>query len=139
MDPFPPSDPDDHRPPPDPPAGGGQPIDPLHPDVLNYLAPRDEYKRPLSVGFKRQVGLGFLTWVGTLVLIGGLVYSTQASPAFDNLWGIGIAIPLIGLISLIVHLRVNRKWRGFLPGVLIGFCVCCLVPVGIVAVVCGWK
>jgi hypothetical protein len=45
---------------------------------------------------------------------------------------------LIVLSSLACWLRLRFRWRGFLPGVLIALAMTCLVPVGIVAVACGW-
>jgi len=44
---------------------------------------------------------------------------------------------LICLGGLAVWLRLRFRWRGFLPGVLVGFGLTCLVPIGIVAVICG--
>lgn len=66
-------------------------------------------------------------WIGGLFGSGGSQYAG---------WGIPIIL-VPGLLGLGIWLRIARRWRGFLPGLLIGFFVTCLVPVGIVAVVCG--
>ena len=43
---------------------------------------------------------------------------------------------LSGLIGLCLWVRIGQRWKGFIPGVLISFCLTCLVPVGIVGFIC---
>jgi hypothetical protein len=48
-----------------------------------------------------------------------------------------VALALGLLLTLCVYIRMQYKWRGFIPGVLLGFGVTCLLPLGLLAILCG--
>lgn len=84
-----------------------------------------------------QVLLGFLAWVCTLAATYAAGVTAGHLRVGDTFVWVAAALPLVGALAFGVYLRVRHGWRGFLPGMLLGFGLTCLVPVGIVAVVCG--
>jgi hypothetical protein len=98
----------------------------------------DPYKTKTPLGW--QVFAGFAAWVC------GLGFVVEA--ANNRAWGgpfvdqqnaafCAIAVALVGVGALAIWLRLRFRWRGFLPGLLIGFGLTCLVPVGILLMICG--
>ncbi len=78
--------------------------------------------------------IGFFTWVFAVAL--WVAVGAAASGAPPVLWG-GGGLILAGVAWLGWWQHTRHGWRGFVPGLLLGFLLTCLVPVGIVAVVCG--
>jgi hypothetical protein len=113
----------------------------LDDDVLPYRAARDERVVP-KTSFAGQAAMGMGVWVLGVVLVviavrdvatarGVLAMPTQQVVTLI----IGGAVLAIGGLGL--WLRLRFKWRGFIPGLLLGFGLTCLVPIGIVFVICG--
>ena len=117
-------DPDDPKPPPPPVIGYHRP---------GRYAPEPAPAVPTGV----QGLLGFLTWVAACAAtyFSLSIFVTSSS---GPLAGFIIMAGALGVvITLCVLVRTKYRWRGFLPGVLIGVGVGCLIPVGIVAVICA--
>jgi hypothetical protein len=71
-----------------------------------------------------QVIAGFITWVAGLAFVVRVAqYQTWASPYIDRQIAMycAIAATLIAIGFLTIWLRLRFRWRGFLPGLLIGF------------------
>ncbi len=49
-------------------------------------------------------------------------------------WGVGTVVIVL---ALGMCAQANPRCRGFFPGMLLGLLLTCLVPVGVVAIVCG--
>lgn len=110
------------------------------PPPLPYRATRDEppYQPRTPLGW--QIAAGFAAWFLGLIFV---IVMANRAPRWAGmrgedrvLWLIGAA--LVGIGGLAIWLRVRFRWRGFLPGLLIGFGLSCLLPIGIVAVICGF-
>ena len=118
-------DPDDPKPPPKPP-------------VIGYHRP-GRYAPESGPGVPTGVQglLGFLTWIAAC----GAAYFLLATFVTSSSGSLDAFLILAGLlgvvIGLCIWLRVAYRWTGFVPGVLIGVGVGCLLPVGIVAVICS--
>ena len=104
--------------------------------TLDYRAPGAEPYKPRTP-FWAQMLAGIVAWmIGIATVIGAATSSRGQEMGTNALaWIIGTLLVCIGGITL--WLRLRFRWRGFLPGLLIGFGLTCLVPVGIVAVICG--
>ncbi len=87
-----------------------------------------------------QFVLGVVAWALALVSfysIASLLGKTHASPFSTNTVWISFAIAAAGIIVLCVLLHGKYRWTGFIPGVLIGVLLSCLIPVGLFLVLCG--
>jgi hypothetical protein len=83
-----------------------------------------------------QVTMGFSLWIFAVLLFGTLIRGSTFQDYAKQI----AALELSAVAGLSLWLRIKYGWRGFIPGVLLGFGLTCLVPIGIVAVVCGgWK
>ena len=128
------TDPPDPRDPSDPPA----PRRPVRiPKHIPYRAPRDDAPLPgVTVGV--QALLGFLTWVAACAGTGFFVVAnSQSGPISRNAAYLIVGLALGLVIFLCIYFRAALGWTGFIPGVLLGLCLGCLLPVGLVAVICG--
>ena len=94
-----------------------------------------EPKPAVPVGV--QGVLGFLTWIAAC----GAAYFLIATFVTSSSGPLDAFLILAGLLSAVIvlssWLRVAHRWTGFIPGVLIGVGVGCLLPVGVVAVICA--
>ncbi len=83
-----------------------------------------------------QVAMGVATWVAAL---GGFVALVAAFPrSMDEADIVFLAVVyLIGLAVLMAWIRIRYEWHGFIPGVLLGFGLTCLLPLGYIAILCG--
>jgi len=132
---------DDNPPPPSPQQEPEPPPFP-HGTPLDYRRPGDEPKYQPRTPFSAQMVAGFVAWVIGVIAV--IVAATNTQGKFAKLAGNSgnatmcvLGGMLICLGGVAVWLRLRFRWRGFLPGLLIGFGLTCLVPVGIVAVICG--
>lgn len=85
-----------------------------------------------------QVFAGFGAWIigiATVIIAATSGHSPSAMAGNPVVLVIGALLVCLGGIT--IWLRLRFRWRGFLPGLLIGFALTCLVPAGIVAVICG--
>ena len=105
------------------------PDEPPPPPPLEYRWPGIE-----RTGTVAHWPLGFAAWVVAVGAWVSVATVGRGEPAV--LWTAAATI-LAAPASLCVWTRVRLGWRGFLPGLLIGFRLTCLVPVGIVAALCG--
>jgi hypothetical protein len=117
--------------------GGGDYTEPAERrgNVLEYEIRRPQTPNPPPLA--AQVVVGFVTWVAA---VAAAVAMLQSAP-FRIAGSGGVAFGIFALLSLVIALavwvRLRFEWRGFIPGLLIGFGITCLLPVGIVAVICG--
>lgn len=81
------------------------------------------------------LGVGFTIWTANDATIARIMRSI----GLDELTYVMIVIMvLLALIILLAgFLGVRYHWRSFVPGMIMGLVLTCLVPVGIVVVVCG--
>ena len=90
-------------------------------------------RQPITVG---QIATGFGCW---LLSLGGAYCAACAAYGLglnsQFAWG-GVVGWLLVLVPSNVYFVGKLRWRGFIPGVLIGAALTCLVPVGIVAAMC---
>ena len=132
------TDSDRDRPPPAPPADTdpvcGPPVEPAGAPPLAYHEPSTGPGSPSLPAFN-QAALGFMTWIAALGVGGLLCVRFKPADLRSTLIVVGGCASLA--IGAGVWARVHLRWKGFLPGLLIGFGLTCLVPIGIVAVVCG--
>jgi hypothetical protein len=121
------------------------------PEPLVYRTPAAAPGRPATpVVVQTLAGVG--TWVlglaamFTVMRYGSyFVFQVLWAAGVTKLFGIGrngaylglIVAMLAALLGLSMWMGLKLGWRGFMPGVLLGLGLTCLVPVGIVAVVCG--
>jgi hypothetical protein len=124
---------------------------PVH-SPLNYRSPTTD---PVAEGGSAVVAngcLGFLLWAaGVGMAIGGtrpagdlllrLLYVTGLRRLLgvdrtETLWAV-VVVEFAAVVGLAIWLRVRWKRRGLIAGLLLGMLLTCLVPVGIVWVVCG--
>ena len=107
------------------------------PRPLDYRRPvagSDRPATPAVVQFLAGVGL----WILVLAAAVGVLRAAGGRSS-DVLIPV-VAVTLGGSIALGKVVRWRYNWRGFLPGVLVGVGLTCLVPVGIVVVLCGpWR
>jgi hypothetical protein len=91
-----------------------------------------------------QAGAGLLAWlIGVSLVVKVAHYGSATLGAFqlnqrDTILCTTGAV-LIGIGALAIWLRLRYRWRGFLPGILIGFGLTCLLPIGIVWAICASK
>ena len=104
--------------------------EPLNPPTLDYRGKGSALgERPAMRG---AILSGFLCWVLCLFI------SLAAGQMSNSFWtGAGSLCGAIVLATLVVGRRIGL--RGFIPGLLIGFSLTCLVPVGILEVICGGR
>ncbi len=92
------------------------------------------YGQPATRGFGQFV-LGFFFWIfsaaAAILTFAGLA-NRAGNAAFITV-GIYLAI----VLGVCAWTSTKLRWRSFIPGVLLGAGLTCLVPVGIVAVICG--
>ncbi len=79
--------------------------------------------------------LGFLFWVLTVVAVFAC-FGTFGPRAGQLMFYSIIATAACLVIGVCVWVHIKLRWRSFIPGMLVGFALTCLVPIGIVAVVC---
>jgi len=108
--------------------------------VLPYAArrPRQPYLAMTPLGL--QMAAGIVAW---LLGVGGVWMAAERSANMPGVNPIEIALWVVGLMlvclgGVAIFLRVRYDWRGFIPGLLIGLILTCLIPIGIVSVICGW-
>jgi len=106
--------------------------------VLEYQPAEDDIYVP-KTPYAIQATAGFFAWLLGISLVIQAARTSSVNQYFNSANGIilfiGGVLMLLG--GLAVWLRLRFKWRGFAPGLLLGFGLTCLVPVGIVVVVCG--
>ena len=107
-------------------SGGPDPTIPP-PRPLEYHAPDIRPSGP-ATPVAAQGFLGAIAWWA-------VIFQTH-EPTNAVGWVTGASL-FVALIGLSGWLRIRHRWRGFIPGLLIAFVLTCLVPIGIVAVVCG--
>jgi hypothetical protein len=114
-----------------PPALGYQPNRPL------------EYARPMEnpiiakTSKRMQVFAGFVAWLGAVAVAAmglGFMQNFDPPPAVIVAW---LAAVIVGLLMATFALRRRAGWTTFFPGILLGFGITCILPVGIIAVICG--
>jgi hypothetical protein len=110
------------------------------------IPPSLDYQQRGSEKYQPRTPLGIQVLAGFIAWIAGLLFVFEA--AKDRAWGspfmdsqnafyCAIAAALVGVGALTIWLRLRFRWRGFLPGLLLGFGLSCLVPVGIILIICG--
>jgi hypothetical protein len=104
------------------------------PPVLDYNSGKDQPVPDTSTS--GQMLAGFLCWVLAVVAT-FVMLPAQSGITPPDLWWIPPALMLGLVIAACIWTRVKFGWRGFVPGVLIGLGLTCLVPIGIIAVICG--
>jgi hypothetical protein len=78
--------------------------------------------------------MGFVAWLGTVTVLAAVLWQGGASDTVNYLL---VALALGLILTLCVYIRTQYKWRGFIPGVLLGSGVTCLLPLGLLAILCG--
>jgi len=97
---------------------------------LDYGRARYADSQPHGPGTVPEFAAGFFSYFGMLALI----YFGLFSGGFV----IQIAALLVaGLIFLGMYLQTFRGWRSFLPGVLLGLGLSCIIGVGGIFWLCG--
>lgn len=102
---------------------------------LSYQTPRGDGGRPPRIGVSTQVLLGFFAWFCNdfIAISSGL--SVRSSGPKGPL--IILCIGAVAVLIVGVWLRRKFQWTGFLPGLLLGFGLTCLLPAGLFYAVCG--
>jgi hypothetical protein len=106
---------------------------------LDYQRLGDE-KYQTKTPFGIQVLAGFIAWItGLAFVVEATTGRAWGAPFIDrqDAFYCAIAGALIATGTLAIWLRVRFRWRGFLPGLLLGLGLSCLVPIGIVLIICG--
>jgi len=108
------------------------------PHRLEYRSPREERRGRPEPSMGAQVGMGFVAWLGTVTVLAVLMWavSTSGVRSLTTIYFL-LALAVGVIITLCVHVRTQYRWRGFIPGVLLGFGVTCLLPLGILTILCG--
>ncbi len=85
-----------------------------------------------------QVAIGFGAWVVTAASVFGILCGLSGGSPFEAAAVLlVISLALAGIIALCVVMRQKYQWRGFIPGVLLGVGLNCLLPLGILAILCA--
>lgn len=108
---------------------------------MNEENPKLDYARPAAnaQSSARTALQGVAGVFSTFAMVGVVVLLLSANRrtiGFDVPPVFAIFGPLLALALLSV-IAAKRSWRGFGPGVLIGLALTCLVPIGLVLVLCG--
>ena len=106
-----------------------RPID-VRPQPLDYRGPNMEPSQSRMTG--GQIAAGFAWCVASVGAAIGVGVATQSG-------SIGFATLLLIFIPGTAYFGNRVGWHGFMPGILIGMAFTCLVPVGILAVLCAGK
>jgi hypothetical protein len=106
---------------------GSESPEPGQPQFLDYRGPMVHSDRPRMTG--GHIAVGFGCWI---LSVGGAYGSGMA---FQSGWAALFGWLLV-LVPCSVYFSGRLGWRGFVPGVLIGAALTCLVPLGIVAALC---
>ena len=102
------------------------------PHRLDYQG-RDSYYDVDSASPASQFGHGFL-----LSMCACLIDFLLIGPMrLINIAAVIIVLTLVAVIAVCITMHVRLGWRSFLPGVLLGFGITCLVPYATVWVICG--
>jgi hypothetical protein len=118
-----------------------EPPDDTTSGTLNYESPatRAIQRKPTATGLQFFAGVAayvlsmiFMAIVLNSGLIGNLL-AIEPSSFFLPM----LIATLIGLAVASFWLRTRYNWSAFLPGVLLGIALTCLVPIGILIVTCG--
>lgn len=118
------------------PGNVGPPIDPP-PAPLDYRGPPEAKSGP-ATPVAVQALAGFCCWIaGTGAVLGIVVSANKAGAEPATLLVPVVSVGLIAAVWMGVWVRARFGWRGFIPGMLIGVGLTCLVPIGFVAIVCG--
>lgn len=88
-----------------------------------------------TLGMVPQLGIGLGAWIALVVIIA--MASAGLADLSPVLMLMTWAAMLVGFIFFCIHIRKTYQWRGFVPGVLIGVGLTCLLPVGILAIMCA--
>jgi hypothetical protein len=110
---------------PDPVEQIPQPPTEPKPRPLNYRSARYEDARRQGPGRAVECAAGFFAYIGVIAAI----YFLVANIGFGS-HGILAMIPLLALGGLAIYLQGYRGWRGFVPGVLLGLGLSCLIGAG---------
>ena len=104
------------------------------PRPLEYRRPVAGSDRPATpVAVQPMAGAG--VWVLVVAAAVGVAQMAHSPP--PEWLAVMATVALVGPIGLTVVVRDRFDWRGFLPGVLVGIGLTCLVQVGIIVVLCG--
>ncbi|MGA3067884.1 MAG: hypothetical protein ABSF29_13660 [Tepidisphaeraceae bacterium] len=114
------------RDPNDPPRGPPE----IPPPMLNYGTRKYPPTRGRPWG---EMAVGFFAWLGGFAAVFALA-QTASDPTTVLIL---IVVTFLALIALGIYLQAKRGWRGYFPGLFIGFAFTCLLPLGIAAVICG--
>jgi hypothetical protein len=94
-------------------------------------------KNPASRSYLGDFTAGFFFWVAAAFCTGGLMFILNPIVPYQILVTTVPALGVVAVIGVSFYSHSKLGKRGFIPGVLIGLGLTCLVPVGILAVVCG--
>ncbi len=84
--------------------------------------------------------MGFGAWVVFIALVAAIYGAFSYNRQYMPISSIVAILALGGFVALCVYVYRVYHWRAFVPGALLGFGVTCLLPVGIIVVLCGgWK
>ncbi len=111
--------------------------EPAVPETLDY---RRNIIDPSLPTPGKQMAAGFGFWMlgiaACVALIPLLASARVESPV------VIISIPVLAIgaqIALGIHYVRRKRWKSFPSGQLMGMGLTCLLPIGILAVVCGWR
>jgi len=111
--------------------------------------PQDQSPIPLDYGQSRypdatpkpstlaQAFAGFFFWIAAAAVAVGFLISTNSNAITDWVGRLSIGLELAVIVGLAAWVRIKLQWQGFIPGILLGFGLTCLVPIGIITVICG--
>jgi hypothetical protein len=103
-------------------------------ETLNYRsAPQKQLYMPMVA----QIAIGFAAWVAMVVLFIFIGAAASGAMTQDSDIFALIALGVIAVIIMCALVRGKLGWRGFIPGVLLGFGVTCLLPLGLAVILCG--
>jgi hypothetical protein len=108
---------------------------PKPPQPLNYRRPERYADWKLSgPGYAIEAVVGFFA---SLAMLGMLYIILMGAADTANLRFIACGAVVATLAGVAIYLHGWRGWRGFTPGVLLGFGVSCLIGVGGVFYLCS--
>jgi hypothetical protein len=93
---------------------------------LSYRRLRKEELYRQGPGRAIECTIGFFAYFGVIAAIYFVLVGNTASASI----GVLAMVPLLALGGFAIYLHGYRGWRGFLPGVLLGLGLSCLIGVG---------
>ena len=106
---------------------------PRIPPPLRYARQLPEVNRASVV---QQFFIGMAVAVAVIV---GIIFFVDYVSSYSGIYAPFLTGSVIFLVLFVYSVYLSRRhgWGGFLPGVLLAMALSCLIPIGIIKMVCG--